>query len=42
MEKIADLVSGIPLKSPPLWEGNHKINLIDPDKHIQYWQMYKD
>ena len=33
---ITDLVSGIPLKLPPIWEVNHKINLIDPKKHIHY------
>ena len=33
---ITDLVSGIPLKLPPIWEVNHKINLIDPEKHIHY------
>ena len=33
---IFDLVSGIPLKLPPIWEVNHEINLIDPEKHIHY------
>ena len=33
---ITDLVSGIPLKLPPIQEVNHKINLIDPEKHIHY------
>ena len=33
---ITDLVSGIPLKLPPIWEVNHEINLIDPKKHIHY------
>ena len=33
---ITDLVSGIPLKFPPIWEVNHDINLIDPKKHIHY------
>ena len=33
---ITDLVSGIPLKFPPIWEVNHEINLIDPKKHIHY------
>ena len=27
---ITDLVSGIPLKLPPIQEVNHEINLIDP------------
>ena len=36
MEKITDLVSGIPLELLHLWEVNHEINLIDPDKHIWY------
>ena len=34
--KITDLVSGIPLKLPPIWEVNHKINLIDHEKRIHY------
>ena len=33
---ITDLVSGIPLKLPPIQEANHDINLIDPEKHIHY------
>ena len=33
---ITDLVSGIPLKLPPIWEVNHEINLIDPVKRIHY------
>ena len=33
---ITDLVSGIPLKHLPIWEVNHEINLIDPEKHIHY------
>ena len=33
---ITDLVSGIPLKLPPIQEVNHEINLIDPKKHIHY------
>ena len=36
-DNITDLVSGIPLKLPPIWEVNHGINLIDPKKHIHYW-----
>ena len=35
-DNITDLVSGIPLKLPPIWEVNHKINLIDPEKRIHY------
>ena len=35
-ENITDLVSGIPLELLPIWEVNHKINLIDPRKHIHY------
>ena len=35
-DNITDLVSGIPLKLPPIWEVNHEINLIDPEKHIHY------
>ena len=33
---ITDLVSGIPLKLPPIQEVNHEINLIDPEKCICY------
>jgi hypothetical protein len=36
MDKIDDLVSGIPLELPPLREVNHEINLVDPTKHIRY------
>ena len=35
-DNISDLVSGIPLKLPPIQEVNHKINLIDPEKRIHY------
>ena len=35
-DNITDLVSGIPLKLPPIQEVNHKINLIDPEKQIHY------
>ena len=35
-DNITDLVSGIPLKLPPIQEVNHEINLIDPEKHIHY------
>ena len=31
---IVDLVSGILQKLSPIWEVNHEINLIDPEKHI--------
>src|SRR6266481_7399718 len=36
MDKIIDLVSGVPLKVPLLREINHEINLIDPHKQIKY------
>ena len=36
MNKIIDLVSGIPLQIPPLRMINHEIKLIDPDKRINY------
>ena len=36
---ITDLVSGIPLKLPPIQEVNHEINLIDPEKRIHYWLL---
>ena len=35
-DNITDLVSGIPLKLPPIQEVNHEINLIDPKKCIHY------
>ena len=35
-DNITDLVSGIPLKLPPIREVNHEINLIDPEKCIHY------
>jgi hypothetical protein len=35
MDKINDLVSGIPLDLPPLREVNHEINLVDPTKRIR-------
>jgi hypothetical protein len=36
MDKINDLVSGIPLELPPLREVNREINLVDPVKRIRY------
>jgi hypothetical protein len=36
MDKINDLVSGIPLELSPLREVNHEINLVDPAKRIRY------
>jgi hypothetical protein len=36
MDKIDDLVSGIPLELPPLHEVNHEINLVYPTKRIRY------
>ena len=36
MNKIADLVGGVPTKLPPFREVNHKIKLIDPGKRIIY------
>jgi hypothetical protein len=36
MEKITDLVSGIPLELPPLRKVNHGIKLVDPTKRIRY------
>ena len=35
-DNITDLVSGIPLKLPPIREVNHELNLIDPEKRIHY------
>ena len=36
MDWITDLVSGVPPKVPPFHQINHKINLVDPDKQINY------
>src|SRR6266481_7098920 len=36
LQKISDLIGGIPARLPPLHEINHHINLIDPDKRITY------
>jgi len=36
MDEITDLVSGVPPKVPPFRMVNHEINLIDPDKRINY------
>ena len=36
MDKIADLVGGVPTKLPPFREVNHEIKLIDPGKQIIY------
>ena len=36
MDKIVDLVGGVPAKLPPFREVNHKIKLIDPGKQIIY------
>ena len=36
MNKITDLVGGIPTKLPPFREVNHEIKLIDPGKQIIY------
>ena len=35
-EKYAAIFSSIPLELPPFREVNHKINLVDPDKRINY------
>ena len=32
MNKIADLVGGVPVKLPPFREVNHEIKLINPGK----------
>ena len=36
MDNITDLISGVPPKVPPFCQINHKINLIDPTKWINY------
>ena len=35
-EKYAAIFGSIPLELPPFREVNHKINLMDPDKQINY------
>ena len=37
MERITDLISRVPPKVPPFHQINHEINLIDPNKRINYW-----
>ena len=36
MDQITDLVSGVPPKVPPFRQINHEINLVDPNKWINY------
>ena len=36
MDKIVDLISGVPPKVLPFRMINHQINLIDPNKRIHY------
>ena len=36
MDKITNLISGVPPKVPPFHQINHEINLIDPNKQINY------
>ena len=36
MDRITDLVSGVPPKVPPFCQINHETNLVDPDKRINY------
>ena len=36
MDWITNLVSGVPPKVPPFLQINHEINLVDPDKQINY------
>ena len=35
-EKYAAIFGSIPLELPPFREANHEINLVDPDKRINY------
>ena len=34
--KYVDILNGTPSEPPPLWEINHKISIIDPDKRYFY------
>jgi len=36
LDKISDLVGGVPVMLPPFREVNHEINLINPNKRITY------
>ena len=36
MDQITDLISRVPPKVPPFRQINHEINLIDPNKQINY------
>ena len=36
MDQITDLVSGVLPKVPPFRQINHEINLVDPNKRINY------
>ena len=36
LDKITDLISSVPPKVPPFHMINHEINLIDPNKWINY------
>ena len=36
MDQITDLISGVPPKVPPFHQINHEINLVDPNKWINY------
>ena len=37
MDQITAVISGVPPKVPPFCQINHEINLIDPNKQINYW-----
>ena len=37
MDWITNLISGVAPKVPPFRQINHEINLIDPNKQINYW-----
>ena len=36
MDWITDLISGVPPKVPPFRQIDHEINLVDPNKRINY------
>ena len=36
MDQITDLISGVPPKVLPFCQINHEINLIEPNKRINY------
>ena len=36
MDRVTNLISGVPPKVPPFRQINHEINLVDPNKQVNY------